>query len=242
MIAANGLVEVNACLDADISVTQSVALTESSAYCGTFNGNGHTLTVNISGGNRRAIAPFCYVRGRTTFSNLHVTGTVKGGVHSAGLVGQVQGSNLLTIERVWVSTTVTSSSTHAGGIVGHVGAYNVKMTDCRFDGKVITDKSDNSFAGEIIGWGGEGNWDFHRVYDQGWPNAHWMFYCINTGSGSWSSWGKNDASTLTVTQHAWGDVIVNNTNDQNQVLSLMNAEKGRRMASCRWQGCARNDQ
>ena len=223
--AANGHVEVNACLDADISVTQSVALTESTAYCGTFNGNGHTLTVNISGGDSRAVAPFSYVTGRTTFSNLHVTGTVKGGVHSAGLVGQVQGSNLLTIERVWVSTNVTSTSTHAAGIIGHVGAYDVKMTDVLFDGKITTNNSSYTIVGCIIGWGGEGNWEFHRVYDQGWSDARLIFYCINTGSGCWSSWGKNDASTLTVTQHDWGDVIVNNTNDQNKVLNLMNAEK-----------------
>ena len=225
VVVAKGMVEVNASLDADITVTQSIALDESCAYRGTFNGNGHTLTVNISGGDRRATAPFCYVTGRTTFSNLHVKGTVNGGIHAAGLVGQVNGLNLLTIERVWVSTEVTSTSTHAGGIIGHVGANNVKMTDCRFDGRVNTNNSDNSFAGEIIGWGGEGNWEFHRVYDQGWPSAHWKFYCINTGSGDWNPWGSNDASSLTVTQHVWDNVSQHNMNDQNEVLNLMNAEK-----------------
>ena len=222
---AQGLVDVNACLDADIAVTQSIALDESAPYRGTFNGKGHTLTVDINGGDRSAIAPFCYVTGKTTFSNLHVAGTINGGIHSSGLVGQVQGSDLLTVERVRVSTNVTSTSTHSGGVVGHVGAADVKMTDVLFDGTITTNNSDNSFAGEIIGWGGEGKWEFHRVYDQGLPNAKSMFYCINTGSGSWSSWGKNNASTLTVTQHAWGDVIVNNMTDQNQVVSLMNAEK-----------------
>ena len=46
---ANGKSEVNAIMDADFSISNPVGL-DIAPYRGTFNGNGHTLNVNIDWG------------------------------------------------------------------------------------------------------------------------------------------------------------------------------------------------
>ncbi|MBR1410809.1 MAG: hypothetical protein IJ580_06905, partial [Prevotella sp.] len=175
---AKGQYWVDARLEADITTGGGIGLNSDTPYRGTFDGNGHTLTVDINRGDGKACAVFCYV-GDVTIRDLHVKGKISGGIHSAGLIGVAGGGTpTLTIDRVWVSTEVNVNDSHAGGIIGHSNTANVYLTDCRFDGKVNTNKADYSFAGEIIGWCNGGGWTFHRVYDQGSPNAHWMFYCI----------------------------------------------------------------
>jgi hypothetical protein len=149
-------------------------------------------------------------------------------MHSAGLIGSaVSGSSNITVDRVCVSTEVTTTYTHAGGIIGHSNYAYVYMNDCRFDGRVNTNRASNSFAGEIIGWCNGGSWTMHRVYDQGYPNAYWMFFCIdwNARSSSWSPWGGNGKSSLTVTHHGWTNVPYNNKSNQDEVVNLMNAEQ-----------------
>ena len=45
-------------------------------FAGNYNGNGHTITVNVSGGGNQSIFPYCY----GVISNLYVKGNIKGGV------------------------------------------------------------------------------------------------------------------------------------------------------------------
>ncbi len=60
------------------------------AFKGTFNGQGHTLTVNISGS--RCAAPFPNADG-AVFKNLRVKGSVTGSsAHASGLVGSAKGT------------------------------------------------------------------------------------------------------------------------------------------------------
>lgn len=224
---AKGQYWIDARLEADITVTQAVGMDEDAPYRGTFDGNGHTLNVVIDGGNNTAIAPFCRA-GDTTIKDLHVTGSIKGGIHAAGLIGlMTTGSPTLTLNRVWISTEVNANGTHAGGIIGHSNYATVNMNDCRFDGKVITNKAPNdSYAGEIIGWCNGGGWSLQRVYDQGSPSAHWMYFCIdyNQNTGSWNTWGTNGRS-YTITQHAWSKVDKYSLTNQSEVVNLMNAEQ-----------------
>ena len=88
-------------LCADISVTVNVTWsnyteggtvgTEAYPFAGTFDGNGHTLTVNISDTywfdetTNPGAAPFRFIEG-ATIRDLTVTGTVSGPGHTAGLV------------------------------------------------------------------------------------------------------------------------------------------------------------
>ncbi len=233
VIEANGQRDVNVCLDADIKTVYSVGFLQDIPYRGTFDGNGHTLDVDISGltstGGLDFIAPFCRVN-NATIKNMHVTGKVKAGIHTAGLVGSVQGTGKLNIERVWVSVDVTTVSTHLGGIVGHSHDGVVSMSDCRYDGKLTGTESGshNTFAGAIIGWCDGGNWTIHRVYDQSTRDkVYWFFYCIDYSKSStnWTSWGGNDNSSLTVTHNSWSNVNYYNKSDQNEVASLMNGEE-----------------
>ena len=221
---------VDARLEADITTGLGIGITADTPYRGTFDGNGHTMTVDINRGDGKPCALFCYV-GDVTIRNLHVKGKINGGIHSAGLIGCRVGSPTITLDRVWVSTEVTASSTHAAGVLGHAGAADVYMTDVRFDGKVVTNNQDNnSYAGCFIGWGGEGSWTFHRVYNAS-ENSKFtawrIWFCVDSSSGSGKAWGSNSKSSNTITSTTWGDwgVTYYNMNDQNEVVELMTGEQ-----------------
>lgn len=100
---ARGESDVNAIMEADFTVTDWVGLSMDAPFQGTFNGNGHTLNVEIVNPyNDNYMAPFVFAS-NATIRNLHVTGSVSGGKHSAGLVGFVgkeYRNYSLTVERV----------------------------------------------------------------------------------------------------------------------------------------------
>lgn len=221
---SKGKYAVDARLETDITCNYHyVGTFEETPYRGTFDGNGHTLNIEVTRNDDKPSALFSYVSD-VTIRDLHLTGKMSGGMHSAGLIGYVvDGTNIITIDRVWVSTEVNTTTTHAGGIIGHSNSGNVYMNDCLFDGRVATNNTNDSYAGEIIGWCNSRNWYLNRVYDNGSPVAHWMFYCIefrhNVG---WSSWGSGPGC-YTITRHGWNNVNHYNKTDQNEVVKLMNA-------------------
>lgn len=136
---------------ADISTVYSAGYRSGIAFKGIFDGNGHTLTVEITGGNNDYIAPFSRIQG-ATIKNLHVTGSVRGGMHSAGLVGSALGTenNILNCH---VSVNVTTTKTHAGGIMGHGHSAKNSIKYCVFDGSVTaTAFQAGSYAGAFMGW------------------------------------------------------------------------------------------
>lgn len=223
---AKGQYWVDARLEADITVTQPVGWDNDAPFRGTFDGNGHTLNMSISGANNRAVALFRNV-GDVTISDLHVTGKVSGGLHTGGLIGECQDGNPnVTLNRVWVSTEVTTTDRLAGGIIGHAKKAIVNLNDCLFDGKITTNNSSSSYAGCIIGWCDGGGWTFHRVYNHPaeTPKARIIWFCVDYNV---TAWGSNGKSSLTVTSTSWGDWKVNyyNKTDQNEVIRLMNAEQ-----------------
>ena len=207
---------VDAILQADISVKKSVGF-DDAPWRGTLHGNGHTINIDIESGNDNFAALFPHVYS-VTITDLHVKGKVNGGYYSAGLIGDaVSGDPTITLNHVWVSTEVTSTRSRAGGIIGNSDYANVNMNDVLFDGKVNTNNADDSYAGEIIGWSLGGSWSLQRVYDYGWPKAHWMFFCLDGAS----SWGTN-SSSYTVTRHGWDNVNQHGKTNQSEVVSLMN--------------------
>lgn len=220
--------EYNGILTTDITVSNMLG-SDAKPFCGTFDGNGHTITANINT-DQWAAAPFRIV-GNVTIKNLHVAGSVVGGRHASGLIGSRDGTPDIHVEKVWVSANVTTKDRYLGGIIGHVGGANAYISDTRFDGKLIASadsySAQSSFGGAIIGWGGEGTWFFHRVYDYSTrDNVYWYFYCIDSHTGDWQSWGGNSVSTNTVTWNSWtNDYLKHNIEDQNEVLSLMNGEE-----------------
>lgn len=231
VLDAKGAKDVNALLDADLSIANSIALESGSPYRGIFNGNGHTLNVNIKGGDSYYIAPFSLVKD-VTIKNLHVTGTVSGGIHASGLIGLCSGSPEVYVERVWVSASITCTSDHVGGFLGHTEDANLYLTDCRFDGTLTANGASGSYGGAFCGWGHNGSWTFHRLYEGGTYNrighAGFSYWYNKAGDGSTRVWGTNSKSSNCLSSHAWGEMANNdckNVTDQSKVVSVMNAEK-----------------
>ena len=224
---ARGQYWVDATLEADITTVYGVGLDADAPYRGIFDGNGHTLNVDIKHGNYPS-ALFCYA-GDVTIKDLHLTGKISGGMHSAGLIGIAQaGTPTITINRVWVSTEVNTTASHAGGIIGHADRGNVYMNDCLFDGTVKTNNADGSFIGCIIGWANTpGSWCLDRVYNNPStiPLAQRIYLCLYH-HGTWKRWGSSERS-FTISSINWSDWEVNHYNkkDQNEVLRLMNNRK-----------------
>ena len=237
VVDANGNSEVNAIMDADFTVTDWVGLNEDAPFQGTFNGNGHTLNVNIDNPNNDFyMAPFVWAT-NATIRNLHVTGSVSGGKHSAGLVGTVgdaESDRHLTVERVWVSVTVTSrdnpdnTGEFVGGFVGHARKNTVKLTDCLFDGKLLTENSskDDRYGGAFIGWGEDGaKYDLCRLYDNGsWKNKNITDY--NICYCQFDPWTGKDQPCI-YSAHDWKDVPDERSNitDQYTLANYMNSNE-----------------
>lgn len=234
---ANGQSEVNAIMDADFTVTDWVGLSEGAPFQGTFNGNGHTLNVNIDNPNNDFyMAPFVWAT-NATIRNLHVTGSVSGGKHSAGLVGTVGDAATdrhLTVERVWVSVTVTArdnpdfTGEFVGGFVGHARKNTVKMTDCLFDGKLLTENTSKKdrYAGAFIGWGEDGaTYDFCRLYDNGsWKDGNVTDY--NISYWQYKPWTGNKQPCV-YSAHDWKDVPDSRSNitDPYSLANYMNSNE-----------------
>ena len=144
-------------LTQDISVTTMVG-TESQHFSGTFDGQGHTLTVNIES-DRWGAAPFNYVNPGTTIKNLKTQGTVTGhNVHASGLVGGTSNFDnfALTITNCEVAVRVNGDG-HAGGFIGHAINMNPVFTDCIFSGSIYGCHDHGCF----VGWK---EWDSCPVY------------------------------------------------------------------------------
>ena len=132
-------------------------------FCGTFDGLGHTLTIDISSsGNYTAI--FSYVSTTkvnpsdenntpAAIRNLKVAGNVNAAdthLYAGGLVGTCNG--VVDIENSLVSTVINSqvinNGSH-GGIVGYWDNGTLTISGCVFDGKLLG--SDTNGCGGFVG-------------------------------------------------------------------------------------------
>ena len=121
-------------------------------FVGTFNGAGHTLTVNYN--KSGFVAPFAIAH-NSTIENLKVKGTVKStDNHASGLVGaskdvRVGDASYLNIKNVTISTDISCNS-HVAGVIGHAHSATITMENVVFNGSI----SASSVQGGFIGWGG----------------------------------------------------------------------------------------
>ena len=218
---AGGNKAVDAIMGADVSTVYAAGYRGNVPYYGTFDGNGHTLTVDINGGNTACIAPFIYTK-NATIKNLNVKGSVRGGIHSAGLVGSPQGSTL-NIDNCHVSTNVTTSDRHAGGIIGHGHSVKNTIRNCLFDGTITANEFNViSYVGAFMGWedGGTSNTVQNNLEHATYTNfnhAGLNYSAINSGAvwsgmNNWhfQNWGEgNKASSLST------DALVSNLGSAN---------------------------
>ena len=145
---------------ADFTITQGIGVTgsgHSKSFGAVYNGDGHTLTCNISG-DSEAAAPFYQLNG-AYIHNLNVAGTISGGIHSAGLAAYTDNATIKNC-RVSASITCTGGSNndaHGAGVVGHARESNLTVNNCLFDGTLTATSNGlgDIRLGAIVGWGGE---------------------------------------------------------------------------------------
>ncbi len=146
-------------MTADISVTTMVGTGSGDdathSFCGTFDGQGHTLTFNISA-SEDLVAPFRYIDG-ATIKNLIVGGNnTSSARYNAGMVALSDGA--VTITNCVVSATMTNNvvktdwedgNSACGGFIAEIHTGSATLNGCRFSGKILG--SANSFGG-FVGW------------------------------------------------------------------------------------------
>ena len=192
---------VDAVLDADISISEPVGVTEGTRYRGTFNGNGHTITFNKSGVTEKYMAPFRHV-GDATIKNLHTVGTISSnGAYATGLVAQVVNGGNLTIENCHSSMTISNSGSEdmtCAGFVGRVSSSTVTIRNSKFDGSF---EGANSYGhGGFVSWVDENS--SATIENCLFNPGH-----ISTKYDRCETWARKDASgSVTVTNsHATRD-------------------------------------
>ena len=141
-------------LGENITITR-IAGSEGHEFCGIFDGNQKTLTVNINETSTQGTAPFREISG-ATIKNLSVTGSVTGTTHAAALVGfSRSGTN--TIEDCNVSANVTvntGNNKHCGGLVGHAVKSTLTIKNCIYSGTI---NNGGNYAGGMQGWSDSGS-------------------------------------------------------------------------------------
>ena len=142
----------------DITVT-TMPGNGATGFQGTFNGNGHTLTLHYGSPEARVdaqfVAPFPSVSGGATFSNLHVNGYIystytttesKPEPGVGGLIGHLFGD--ITIEHCTSAVEITSTTDRVGGFVG-LCEHSVSFSNCVSSAVVHCSAGNNS---GFVGW------------------------------------------------------------------------------------------
>ena len=123
-------------------------------FSGIFDGDGHTLTLNVSNQSRFA-APFKCVSG-ATIKNLRTAGTINGGNNAdgkllAGIVGVSFGNTTITgcVSSVTLTTAFGWDAALAGLVAGTKGG-SLTIEGCAFDGSMTG--SSNTHCAGIAGY------------------------------------------------------------------------------------------
>ena len=143
-----GETTLDAKLTADIDATAAyTCIGEGNAYAGTFDGNSHSITVNISGWDTRGI--FSHING-ATIKNLVVEGAVTGAYVNGCVVGQVDGgTNLIECVTNNAGFTIGDDAGYnkCAGFIGVVNAGDVTIKNSENNGTI----TGNSYTAGFIG-------------------------------------------------------------------------------------------
>lgn len=146
--------------DIDLGNDQTMVGTASVPYQGSFDGQGHTLTVNYDMTTYdTAVAPFACV-GDATIQNLHVDGSIiQRRCAAGGVAGTIKGN--LTVSQCWVSAYMyVQGSGNLQGTIGGIASCcddpNVRnceivIEDCIFSGEFGTGIHSGSMMSHVNG-------------------------------------------------------------------------------------------
>lgn len=147
--------DLNAVMTADIDLGDEQ--TKIGTYKGIFDGQGHTLTVHLTGGDD--ISPFGTIS-NAQIKNLHIDGTITvSGMHGSSIASYVAGNS--TIENCRSSVVITTSRNNyfdSGGFVGRVDrGKTISFINCLFDGQLLKTSNASTYScGGFVGWTQDG--------------------------------------------------------------------------------------
>ena len=147
----------------DISVTTMVG-TESLPFSGTFDGQGHTLNVNIVTDQERT-GTFHWAR-HSTFKNIVIDGTFTTSNHGAGgLVGWAQDVTIINCEsKITINSNYQGDGTCGGFICLVRDGGSAYLYDCVFTG--LINGPNLYYCGGLCGWQ---------------DNGAYFYNCLNLG-------------------------------------------------------------
>ena len=189
----------NAIMDADFGI-----VTSAEQFNGIFDGNGHTLNINIDGGTNQCIAIFKNATDYT-IKNLHVTGKIWAGMHSATFVGisSRSGATACKILNCRASNEVNVRDGYMlGGFIGRGNGADI--VNCLFDGELYCTAGD-PWAGAFYGFlDGDLNGAVQSCLDKAYfHNIGQRYFNINgphqawgNGANQWSynNWSYNNGN------------------------------------------------
>ena len=128
-------------------VTTMVGTSETNAFQGTFDGGGHTLTIQYGTADSRSItrytAPFSYVSG-ALIKNLHTAGYIYSSINSCtGMVGWDYSTNILNCRS---SVVIDATVNGQYGFACNYQHSNITIENCLFDGQIINTGYGAGFA------------------------------------------------------------------------------------------------
>ena len=145
-----GETDANAVLTADIDFSEQTAMIGNGEhpYAGTFDGNGHTVTVNYSA-ESEYVALFQYM-GAGTVKNLVVAGNIETSAkYGAGIVGNLNGGTIShCVSKVRIQSSVTGDGTHGG--IAAIGQGNATIEFTLSQAGIYGAETTN--CGGIVGW------------------------------------------------------------------------------------------
>lgn len=146
-------------LTADITVTTPAGALEEKPFNHHFDGDGHTMNLDLTTTNADYTAPFGYIQD-AHLSNLILTGSVSTtGMRPSGLVGFVRYNSTNTILNCRSSVAISSSrngDVDGGAFVGTVESNaSISLTGCVFTGTV--EYTNGAYeGGGMVGWARSG--------------------------------------------------------------------------------------
>ena len=143
----------NAKMTADIDLGTQITMIASDfdhPYQGTFDGQGHTLTVNWTTNGEDRIAPFRYAEG-ATIKRLHVDGSISKtdayGRCPASILACSIGSATTTITECWSSVSLYAFDTIGGLFSVACDNSTTNIVDCVFSGMISASNSTGCSGG-----------------------------------------------------------------------------------------------
>jgi hypothetical protein len=187
-----GHADANAVLTADVDLSAAKYIpagNTDNVYVGTFDGQGHTVTLALNNPTLNYQGLFGTATDGATIKNVVVKGSVSGNSYVAGIVGGSSGfvtGKTLNIINCGNEATITAANANGAGIIGvnMTGAAHFYISNCYNVGNITSGRE----SGAITGWTGGEKSTFENVYNIG---------VVKNGTSISSDFVRGDGSKMT---------------------------------------------